>query len=127
MKKLKAWYNGLTAKQQKKAQILGAFIALIILSSLFQAASATERYYVENTYVNESITNEVNRSALGVADLQFNLATKDPQWAASFAKFDGSQAGKVAIGQKMDNVFVSGTVARENGHTGFGVSVSGKF
>lgn len=79
------------------------------------------------TTVNQVITQEVNRSALAISDLHFNLATKDAQWAVAGSTIDGDSAGKFGVGMKLNNVFVSGTVAREGGHTGFGVSVTGKF
>lgn len=103
---------------------------LLLLFPLTVMAGDPHHETVKPIYYNtveQSIVNEVNRSALGIADLHYNLATKDMQWAASASTIDGNNAGKLGIGKKIDNVFMSITVGRENGHTGFGVSGSGKF
>ena len=122
--KIKAWFDALPEKKKKFAIIVGIIIVLGILTS---AAEATERHHVENTYIEQSISNEVNRSALGMIQHNFNLSTNDPQWSLSVGGIGGSQAGSVAIGQKVNKVFISGQLARENGSTGASVSLSGKF
>lgn len=102
---------------------------LIFLLS-FSAFAGGSHHNINETIINESIVNEVNRGvALGLASsaLQFDLNTNGLQWSAGAGFYDGSEAATFGLGKRFGKTLINGSVGIENGQTGLSLGISGKF
>lgn len=85
--------------------------------------------WADNSHHVKYINTPTSGTALGIANAQLNFdkGTYGWQWSAGAGFYDDSEAVSFGMGKRYGNTLINGTIGSEDGKTGFGVGISGKF
>jgi hypothetical protein len=106
------------------------YIILLLFANTAFGDNPHTSVIIEKSVIEQTIKKEVSRgAALGIAtgQHQFSAATDAYQWSIGAGRYDGSDALSVGIGKRFDNLLINGSIGQEDGKTGAGIGVSGKF
>lgn len=109
-------------------------IAFCLFAVLFFAANIAYAHDKHDKYINNEQTQIVSNQtqkgvALGIAaaNHHFDLGTYETQISLAAGSYSGSEAVSIAIGKRVKDVLINGSIGREGGKTGIGIGVTFRF
>ena len=106
------------------------YLLLLLPLTVFASGSHHEPRTVVITQAAEVTTvNQVRGIALGIAASQhiFDFGTHSWQWSAGTGSYDNNSAISFGVAKRLDRVLFTGSISTEDGITGYGVGITGRF
>lgn len=112
------------------------YLSLLLLIPAITYAGGNHGHSEESSTIINNTTNitykttsTVSGMALGLAASQhnFDLSTYAYQWSIGAAYYDNEDAISFALGKRINNILINGSIGYENGTRGAGIGVNGRF